>query len=260
MSLVRALNATSRVHRCLNHSIRARPALGVIAHARAFSRSPVARADDDDGLNEFDEDFGPASSAEAVEEPEEEGGRRRRTEKAGSEDSDDAGSGSDAGDGEGEGDTKTRVRLGPFRGPSIQVYQDTIFHSWKSAEGNQYRTPGSYGRNYLGGDRPFPLNPSFQPPVPMSDRRRTEIFVEYMRGGMTVRELSRKFNISLRRVEAVLRLKHLELEWRQVRAYFDPRVVLRCRAGRLHDDFQRLVFKTHSWLQTFNMHGFLIFP
>ena len=44
------------------------------------------------------------------------------------------------------------------------------------------------------------------------------MYLEYMKGGKTIRELARgNGSISLRRAEAVIRLKHVELEMRMVR-------------------------------------------
>ncbi|KAF7302924.1 hypothetical protein MKEN_01254800 [Mycena kentingensis (nom. inval.)] len=59
---------------------------------------------------------------------------------------------------------------------------------------------------------PFPFNPSFQPPAPISDNLRTQIHAAYMRDPLknSVRVLSQRHHVSLKRVEAILRLKSLE--------------------------------------------------
>jgi len=55
------------------------------------------------------------------------------------------------------------------------------------------------------------------------------MYLEYMKGGKTIRELARgNGSISLRRAEAVIRLKHVELEMRMVRLSV---VVLCCGCG-----------------------------
>jgi hypothetical protein len=70
-------------------------------------------------------------------------------------------------------------------------------------------------RNWLGGEVPFPMNPSFKPPSPISDSIRTEIYQAYMKDPVknSVRELTRVYHLSLKRVDAILRLKGLEEHW-----------------------------------------------
>ncbi|KAJ3978122.1 eukaryotic mitochondrial regulator protein-domain-containing protein [Lentinula raphanica] len=70
-------------------------------------------------------------------------------------------------------------------------------------------------RNWLGGSVPFPLNKSFCPPPPISDKRRNEIYRLYMLDPEknSVRALSQRFHISLARVDAILRLKGMEADW-----------------------------------------------
>ncbi|KAF7307489.1 hypothetical protein MIND_00543400 [Mycena indigotica] len=59
---------------------------------------------------------------------------------------------------------------------------------------------------------PFPMNPSFKPPPPISDQVRSYIYELYIDNPETnnIRVLSQRFHISLKRVEAILRLKGLE--------------------------------------------------
>ncbi|KAJ7922923.1 eukaryotic mitochondrial regulator protein-domain-containing protein, partial [Mycena leptocephala] len=66
---------------------------------------------------------------------------------------------------------------------------------------------------------PFPLNPSFKPPAPISDAIRSRMYTDYMLDPETnsVRALSQKYHISLKRVEAILRLKGLEEAYVKVR-------------------------------------------
>lgn len=68
--------------------------------------------------------------------------------------------------------------------------------------------------------QPFPLNPTFRPPPPISDQLRTTIYNAYMSDPAvyTVRKLSELYNISIRRVDAILRLKGLEAYWKKVRS------------------------------------------
>ncbi|KAJ7606845.1 eukaryotic mitochondrial regulator protein-domain-containing protein [Roridomyces roridus] len=66
--------------------------------------------------------------------------------------------------------------------------------------------------NYIEESPPFPLNESFKPPPPISDNTRTQIWNDYMADPErnNVRALSRAYHLSLKRVEAILRLKGLE--------------------------------------------------
>ncbi|KAF8204408.1 eukaryotic mitochondrial regulator protein-domain-containing protein [Mycena galopus ATCC 62051] len=59
---------------------------------------------------------------------------------------------------------------------------------------------------------PFPMNTSFKPPIPISDAARSRIYADYMADPMTnsIRALSQRYHLSLKRVEAILRLKGLE--------------------------------------------------
>ncbi|KAF7347394.1 hypothetical protein MVEN_01495200 [Mycena venus] len=60
--------------------------------------------------------------------------------------------------------------------------------------------------------QPFPMNRSFKPPVPISDATRSRIYADYMADPETnsIRALSQRYHVSLKRVEAILRLKGLE--------------------------------------------------
>ncbi|KAJ7044983.1 eukaryotic mitochondrial regulator protein-domain-containing protein [Mycena alexandri] len=72
----------------------------------------------------------------------------------------------------------------------------------------------SRAQNYLVRDDfyPFTLNPSFKPPTPISDAVRSRIYADYMIDPQTnsVRALSQRYHISLKRIDAILRLKGLE--------------------------------------------------
>ncbi|KAJ6601316.1 eukaryotic mitochondrial regulator protein-domain-containing protein [Mycena vulgaris] len=62
---------------------------------------------------------------------------------------------------------------------------------------------------------PFPMNPSFQPPTPISDATRSQIYTDYMLDPETnnIRALSQRYHISLKRIEAILRLKGMEASY-----------------------------------------------
>jgi hypothetical protein len=81
---------------------------------------------------------------------------------------------------------------------------------WLDTQGKKYDM--LMARNWLHPDRPFPKNPWFVPPVPLSDADRENIYKEYRSDPKknTPGALAKKFNLSVLRVEAILRLKHLE--------------------------------------------------
>ncbi|KAH7107092.1 eukaryotic mitochondrial regulator protein-domain-containing protein [Auriculariales sp. MPI-PUGE-AT-0066] len=134
-----------------------------------------------------------------------------RAVRAKKEEEDDEG---DSGDEAEDKKSQRRGRRGPFRGPGTK-YEDPAFVQWLRTDGEKFRKVTPEGRQYLGGlQTPFPLNPTFKPPMPMPDATRTQLYLDYMRDNLTIREISRKYNISLRRVEACIRLKHVEFEMR----------------------------------------------
>lgn len=62
------------------------------------------------------------------------------------------------------------------------------------------------------------MNPSFTPPPPVSDVTRTLMWQMFMRDPVenNVRALSQRFRISMKRVDAILRLKGMEADWVKV--------------------------------------------
>ncbi|KDQ31266.1 hypothetical protein PLEOSDRAFT_1037639 [Pleurotus ostreatus PC15] len=93
---------------------------------------------------------------------------------------------------------------GPADPRSFQEFLDTVAAPYKEAK----------PRNWLGGD-PFPLNKSFKPPPPISDTQRTRMYDEYMADPIknSVRELAQRYHLSIKRVDAILRLKGMEDRW-----------------------------------------------
>jgi hypothetical protein len=69
--------------------------------------------------------------------------------------------------------------------------------------------------------KPFPANPTFKPPPPLSDALKTMLYALYLTDPSVwnIRKLGEKFGISVARVEAVLRLKELEESWKKVSIY-----------------------------------------
>ena len=96
------------------------------------------------------------------------------------------------------------------------------------------------------------MNTSFIPPAPISDALRAQIYQEFMRDPKenSVRVLSQIYHISMKRVDAILRLKGLENAWLKVRCFSSSPPH---NGGEL-DDVLRLVFKTSFlWLHFFFM-------
>lgn len=74
----------------------------------------------------------------------------------------------------------------------------------------QFRRGGV--RSFARPDQPFPMNPLFRPPPPLSDQTRSRIYSHYRQnpGLHTPRALAEHFGISIARVYAVLRLKSVQ--------------------------------------------------
>ncbi|EST05286.1 Ribosomal protein S35, mitochondrial [Kalmanozyma brasiliensis GHG001] len=89
------------------------------------------------------------------------------------------------------------------------------YDQWILSDARVYKQPKpGMGPNWIG-DTPFPLNPSFNPPAPIRQSTKTEIWRLHASDPKewTIRALSEKFSIGLQRTEAILRLKALENEW-----------------------------------------------
>ena len=122
----------------------------------------------------------------------------------------------------------------------IRSYKDSYGHFCKNvAPSFREHSP----RNWLGRDvvriilhvlvdvyslliKPFPLNPSFKPPVPLSDELRTRLYRAYMIDPKlnSVRTLANRYNTSIKRVDAILRLKGMEEAWKKVH-FISPQFV-----------------------------------
>ncbi|RPD82243.1 hypothetical protein L226DRAFT_607404 [Lentinus tigrinus ALCF2SS1-7] len=100
-------------------------------------------------------------------------------------------------------------------GPEDPFKQGPSYALWLRTEGIKYKEPHR-PKNWLGGE-PFPLNPSFKPPTPISDAVKTEIWNDYMAdpAKSDARHLAQRHGLSIARVEAILRLKGLEEHWRK---------------------------------------------
>ncbi|KAF9977391.1 hypothetical protein BGZ73_006138 [Actinomortierella ambigua] len=87
------------------------------------------------------------------------------------------------------------------------------FVKWAESEGLAYENPSFAGPKYIS-ETPFPMNPLFKPAPPISNSTKDEIYKLHRSdtNKWTPRQLGSKYNISIKRVEAILRLKHLEQE------------------------------------------------
>lgn len=66
-------------------------------------------------------------------------------------------------------------------------------------------------QKFVGGAKPFPMNPFFIPKITISDKTRTQIYSLYKSSPeqWTPRALAEQFGISIARTDAILRLKAL---------------------------------------------------
>ncbi|KAF9983220.1 hypothetical protein BGZ65_002030, partial [Modicella reniformis] len=97
--------------------------------------------------------------------------------------------------------------------PTKLPHRRKRFHLWLQTEGRRYAIPSSHGPNYVS-NVPFPMNYLFRPTPPISNFAKEEIYRMHMKDTTrwTPRQLGMEYNISIKRVEAILRLKHLEKE------------------------------------------------
>ncbi|EMD42290.1 hypothetical protein CERSUDRAFT_121039 [Gelatoporia subvermispora B] len=93
--------------------------------------------------------------------------------------------------------------------------KDESYDNWLSTTGKKFKDPVR-PRNWLGGE-PFPLNPSFKPPPPVSNQLRTMVWNEFISDPNTFNErlLAERYGMSIVRVRAILRLKGLEEHWQK---------------------------------------------
>lgn len=138
---------------------------------------------------------------------------------------------------ESSADSSSPKRKPENTGSGLQT--GVTFEAWLSKIGGGFKDPTPGRTNWLGITcvssapghcpecvahdhmlplQPFPMNPSFKPRPPISDAQRQTIFDAHAAHPElnSVRALSEHFGISLKRVEAIIRLKALEFKWKQV--------------------------------------------
>ncbi|KAH9997766.1 eukaryotic mitochondrial regulator protein-domain-containing protein [Russula compacta] len=111
----------------------------------------------------------------------------------------------------------TERKDGEQGGGDWSAPRDPTWAVWKETIGKQFEKPHR-PRNWLGGKVPFPLNPSFKPPTPVSDALRNTLYQAFMANpkANSVRNLASRYHLSIKRVDAILRLKGLEESWIKV--------------------------------------------
>lgn len=105
------------------------------------------------------------------------------------------------------------------------------YHEWLTKVADQYMQPRPGQKAlWLGGSivrdlsslpirqlihpQPFPGNPSFRPPPPLSNDLQDLIY-ERKHRGETLGQISQAFGISKARIDAVLKLKSVEQQWKR---------------------------------------------
>ena len=98
-------------------------------------------------------------------------------------------------------------------GPRIQRMEKHVTNWLEKGEGSKFRN-GTQGPNWIS-SVPFPLNPTFRPPPPLSDKLKSIIYHLYKEDSIknTPSKLSIDFKISVDRIKAIIKLKILENQW-----------------------------------------------
>ncbi|KAJ2742277.1 hypothetical protein GGI20_004596 [Coemansia sp. BCRC 34301] len=97
--------------------------------------------------------------------------------------------------------------------PKSQKVTSRGYIGWVLTQSKPYKTMKPGRTNYINGlNRPFPLNPAFRPRMPLSDAKKEDIYKDYLSDPVrnTPRILGSKYFISIKRVEAILKLKAIE--------------------------------------------------
>jgi len=138
---------------------------------------------------------------------------------------------------------------------TYRQFLQSVAARFRNAETQNWLAPGTVSTRLETGSvrclnlrgQPFPMNPSFRPPPPIADAQREAMYRAYMSDPVKndVRALSQRYNLSIKRVDAILRLKGLERAWRKVSVVFLSSLLMRHK--------NRLVFKTSptrlTWFQ-----------
>ncbi|PVU97285.1 hypothetical protein BB561_000619 [Smittium simulii] len=100
----------------------------------------------------------------------------------------------------------SEVTLEPKQIATLQI------KDWLQGEGSAYKEAKMGETNFLKNRCPFPANPYFQPKPPMSDLLKNRIYKDYLFNPRinTPRVLGGKYKTSIKRIEAILKLKAIE--------------------------------------------------
>ncbi|BEJ11203.1 hypothetical protein CspHIS471_0106250 [Cutaneotrichosporon sp. HIS471] len=104
--------------------------------------------------------------------------------------------------------------------PIGSVMEDVTPHQvppiWRffRSYGDQFRVqPEGQPAKWIGGNIPYPSNPSFRPPPPLSNDLMDVLSEDLLQPGATVGQVAEKHNVSKARLEAVKKLKMVEAEF-----------------------------------------------
>ncbi|KAJ1675869.1 hypothetical protein EV182_000423 [Spiromyces aspiralis] len=111
---------------------------------------------------------------------------------------------------EAENPAGTEAKAEGSSGP--KVLKRKRVYAWLKGEGEKYLKPRTDRPNWVGGDVPFPLNPTFRPRPPVSNKIKEEMYELYISNPAqwTPRQLGIRFRVSIKRAEAILKLKAIE--------------------------------------------------
>lgn len=121
----------------------------------------------------------------------------------------------------------------PAQGQSVR--RQKMF-TWLARKGAQFKEHTRQGPNLLGGQSkdglaiPFPQNPHFKSQPILSEGSREIIYKDVMEKGLPIKAVSAKYNVDVRRVAAVIRLKEIEKRWIKEVSSPSPFVCRRYRA------------------------------
>lgn len=129
---------------------------------------------------------------------------------------------------------------------ALKFDEDLSYAEWYHGPGTKAFAEAPTGRGPFWISRtPFPMNPAFDPPPPVSQRYKDALWQLHSKDPVTfnMRLLSERFGLTLERTHAVLRLKALEAE-------MTARVSSSFKCAATQDESCkpkiRLVLKTHQ--------------
>ncbi|KAK3337537.1 eukaryotic mitochondrial regulator protein-domain-containing protein [Cercophora scortea] len=87
------------------------------------------------------------------------------------------------------------------------------FWEWMRTDGRKLRDPVGHPNYLKAGQQPFPSNNAFKSQPILSDAARNTIYNAVMNEGLPLKAVSAKYNVDMRRVAAVVRMKEIEMKW-----------------------------------------------